>query len=353
MIKSIKFGKPLIFNPKGTGIEYWSNTFNGTFSNGSPISIMINKGHVIRDNSCHHAWGFPESVLWIKKDGSKGVSRVRTYTQIPGHRDISFAIGGVGISNYNPKAEGFSVFDEINTYTREMEHKEFEDVLDKTDHSVFGFKDNLFFASIMYGTPLEIKAECEKQGYALVVMGDGRSWAACNTKEFNLNLDKIQYSAVQVYDLVDIPLVTEPKKKWNWFTYDEFANKQDGGANETKEELVDKCDNLRELTRRSTSVLSGFRTWFFNNLPKVRGSKNSYHPLGLAADLRFNFKGYTWTSLSAICKYLGFTNIGFYWTFGRIGWRLNRIHVDIGPPRNGKKFCIMHWNSNGKFIKKT
>jgi len=200
------FGTPLLFNPKGGNASWYSNSFNGTFSDGKPISIMIHNKEVIRDNSCHYIWRFPESVLWIKEDGSHGVSRVETYTQIPGYKDIVTAIGGVGISNYNPALEGFSEFKAVNIFTNEEEEKDFSDVLDKTYHSVFGFRDDLFFSSIMYGTGKEIQAECLKQGFKDVIMGDGRSWAACNTDDYDLHLDKPQYSMVQMINLVDIDL---------------------------------------------------------------------------------------------------------------------------------------------------
>jgi len=206
MIKAIEFGTPLCFNPKGKGTKYWANCFNGTFSAGKPISIMINKGEVIRDNSCHYIWQYPESVIWIKKDGSYGMSRVVTYTQIPGYKDIVFALGGLGISNYAPDLEGFCEFERVNIFNKKKEAKDFSDVLDKTNHSVFGFKDGVFFASIMYGTPLEIKAQCEYQGFEHVIMGDGRSWASCNTDDFDLNLEKSQYSLVQMTQLKRVVL---------------------------------------------------------------------------------------------------------------------------------------------------
>jgi len=208
MIKKILFGTPLVFESDGKPVSWYKDCFNGTFSYGKPISIMINKGEVIRGNSCHYIWGLPESVLWVKKDGTHGVSRVQTYTQIPGYKDIYTAIGGLGISDYDNIAEGFYNWDDAkqNIFTKEYEKKPFGDVLDRTYHSVFGFKGDLFFSSIMYGTPLEIKAECEKYGLTDVIMGDGRSWAACNTDDYDLHLDKEQYSMVQMINLVDMDL---------------------------------------------------------------------------------------------------------------------------------------------------
>ena len=206
MIKKILFGTPIVFESDGKPVSWYKDCFNGTFSHGKPISIMINKGEVIRDNSCHYIWRYPESVLWIKKDGTHGVSRVQTYTQIPGYKDVVTAIGGLGISDYNPKAEGFSEFTAENIFNHKMENKDFTDVLDSKHCSVFGFKEDLFFSSIMHGTPLEIKAECELYGLTDVILCDGRSWAACNTDDYDLHLDKPQYSMVQMVNLVDVDL---------------------------------------------------------------------------------------------------------------------------------------------------
>lgn len=215
MIKEILFGTPICFNPGGKGTKYWANCFNGTFSNGKPISIMINNGQVIQDNACHYIWGYPETVVWIKKDGSFGSSRVITYTQIPGYKDIKFAIGGVGLSDYKPELEGFSEFTKVNTWTKKEETKDFTDVLDRTNHSVFGFKDDKFFSSIMYGTGEEVAAECLKNGLKHCVMGDGRSWASANTDDLKLNTSKIQYSLVQMTNLIryELPTTEQPKGK--------------------------------------------------------------------------------------------------------------------------------------------
>ena len=203
MIKKILFGTPLIFKSNGNPVGWYSNCFNGTFSSGNPISVMIDKGTPIQGNSCHYVWSKPESVLWIKKDGTHGVSRVQTYKQIKGWQNIVKAIGGVGISDYNPEAEGFCKFKAINIFNKRMETKDFSDVLRATEHSVFGFKDDLFFSAIMYGQAHEIKAECEKQGFTDVIMGDGGSWSACNTDDYKLHLDKPQYSMVQMIDIVE------------------------------------------------------------------------------------------------------------------------------------------------------
>lgn len=329
MIKKILFGTPLVFESDGKPVSWYKDCFNGTFSYGKPISIMINKSEVIRGNSCHYIWGLPESVLWVKKDGTHGVSRVQTYTQIPGYKDIYTAIGGLGISDYDNIAEGFYNWDDAkqNIFTKEYEKKPFGDVLDRTYHSVFGFKGDLFFSSIMYGTPLEIKAECEKYGLTDVIMGDGRSWAACNTDDYDLHLDKEQYSMVQMINLVDVDLKPinnpVPGNKWNYFTYDEFANTKDGNANETNCKLIDLLDEVRPITG-SITVTSGYRTPEYN--ASVGGSSNSNHILGHAADIKFDFNGWTVTSIKKLFSGFGFKNIGIYVRGNSFAW----IHVDLG-----------------------
>jgi hypothetical protein len=256
MIKVIKYGVPICFNPKGKSVKMWADTFNGTFSNGYPISIMINNGHIIRDNSCHHDWGYPESVLWIKKDGTHGVSRVQTYTQIEGYRDIIFAIGGLGISNLKPSEEGFCKFTRTNVYSKQIETKNFSDVTRRTNHSVFGFKGDLFFASVMYGTSEEIEGECLKQGFTDVIQGDGGSWASCNTDEFDLNLDKVQYSLVQMTNIVELEVVDKPV------------------------ETVDNVFRLSDLPNPHTPILPGLHFYFDeylqNNL-KLKGYEDDFN----------------------------------------------------------------------------
>lgn len=343
MIKAIKFGIPLTWDPKGNPISWFSNTFNGTFSSGGkPISVMVNNGKSINGNSCHYLWRYPETVVWIKKDGTYGSNRVQTYTQIKGHKDIVFAIGGVGISNYSPISEGFCKFERANIFTDELEKKDFSDVLDKTNHSVFGFKDGKFFGSIMYGSGEEIALETKKMGMEHVVMGDGRSWASCHTDELKLNVDHVQHSLVQITNVIDTPDLTyeedsvdEPvdtvENKWNHFKYIEFANTAANGENETKKELIDLLDKVREITG-SITVTSGFRTVEYNK--QIGGYVKSNHLIGNAADIKFDFNGWTVTSLKKLFSGFGFVNIGIYQRGNSFGW----IHLDIGDEQ------LKRWN---------
>lgn len=158
--------------------------------------------------------------------------------------------------------------------------------------------------------------------------------------------DKDIKSGVLTLEVVDKP-VESVDKEWRYFKYSEFANTKDGGANETKTELIDMLDEFRHLLNRSIHITSGYRTPAFNK--KVGGSNNSEHTHGLAADLRFNFSGYTKESIVRILKYLGAQNIGVYWENGRVGGTINRLHVGIRPNSNGK-VRVMDWSASGKWI---
>jgi len=180
-------------------------------------------------------------------------------------------------------------------------------------------------------------------------MGDGGSWAAYNTPEGKLNQGHKQYSAVQIINVQDIKL-TPIQEKWRYFKYSEFANTLDGNANETKEELIDKLDEFRHLIGKSIRVTSGFRTAKFN--ASVHGSPNSEHMFGLAADIKFDFRGYERESIMMILKYLGFKNVGFYWFNGRIDGTISWIHCGIRD--NGTdKMKIMDWDASGRLLTNT
>ena len=331
--------------------------------------IMVNNGQVLRGRAGYTLWGVPESVLWIKKDGSKGVSRVKYVTDIPGYKDIHFAIGGVGISNYSPESEGFSTFTATNQNTNQPETKKFGDVLRETNHSVFGFKDDLFFASIMYGTAKEIKAECEKYGLTHVIMGDGGSYASCNTKDFQLNLTKHQYSAVQIAEVVDYKLepVNKPVEivdKGDVFTLSDLKDKHtpilpglhfywdEYLQNNLKLKGYEKYDfntvesphimyeivfhalmmeEFRSQLKRGISATSGHRPDIYNDVILIqkgyKSTKTSDHKFNNSAALDTNVPVST-TNISrwkAICKKYGVSySIGLYKWGMHLGYRRNQ-----------------------------
>ena len=97
--------------------------------------------------------------------------------------------------------------------------------------------------------------------------------------------------------------------------------------------LAIKLQYLRSVVG-SITVNSGFRGTEYNK--KVKGSSNSYHLQGLAADIKFDFTGWTRSSLEKVLKSIGFTNVNFYWTSDRKSWVW--LHVDIGKTWNGKDY---------------
>ena len=105
--------------------------------------------------------------------------------------------------------------------------------------------------------------------------------------------------------------------------------------------LAIKLQYLRSIVG-SITVNSGFRGEKYNSL--IGGSKNSYHLQGLAADIKFDFTGWTRSSLEKVLKSIGFTNVNFYWTSDRKSWVW--LHVDIGKTWNGKEFNYRNLDAN-------
>ena len=105
--------------------------------------------------------------------------------------------------------------------------------------------------------------------------------------------------------------------------------------------LAIKLQYLRSVVG-SIDINSGFRGEKYNSL--IGGSKNSYHLQGLAADIKFDFTGWTRSPLEKVLKSIGFTNVNFYWTSDRKTWVW--LHVDIGKTWNGKEFNYRNLDAN-------
>ena len=122
------------------------------------------------------------------------------------------------------------------------------------------------------------------------------------------------------------------------FTFNEFLHSDDKQMPSIEnafnmQNLAIKLQYLRNIVG-SITVNSGFRGEKYNSL--IGGSKNSYHLQGLAADIKFNFKGWTRESLTKLLQSIGFTNVNFYWTSDRKSWVW--LHVDIGKTWDGKDY---------------
>ena len=104
-----------------------------------------------------------------------------------------------------------------------------------------------------------------------------------------------------------------------------------------------KLQSLRDIVG-SIHINSGFRGVLYNKSEKVKGSVNSKHLDGLAADIRFDFSAWNRDSMSKLLQYLGFTNVNFYWTSDRKTWVW--LHVDIGNVNSGKPFSYRDLDAN-------
>ncbi|MBA7524660.1 hypothetical protein ES705_16801 [subsurface metagenome] len=81
-------------------------------------------------------------------------------------------------------------------------------------------------------------------------------------------------------------------------------------------DLLKRLNSLREAVNRPIYINSGYRCKEENK--KVGGVKNSYHTLGMAADIEA--RNITIKDLAIYAEGIGFNGIGVYKTF---------IHVDV------------------------
>lgn len=105
-----------------------STAINGTFFwDGKPNGILISEGKVLGDQASHAWRGYPQSVIYMTKQGEVKIKRINLAAEII--LDAVWAIGGLGILTpygYSPNSEGFS-----GTYS---------DVLRTTNKTFMGYK---------------------------------------------------------------------------------------------------------------------------------------------------------------------------------------------------------------------
>jgi len=82
--------------------------------------------------------------------------------------------------------------------------------------------------------------------------------------------------------------------------------------------LLAKLVELRNILERPVYINSGYRCPKYNR--KVGGVPNSYHRIGLAADIKV--KDFGLIELLEICENIGFGGIGFY-------EKKNFLHLDV------------------------
>ena len=86
--------------------------------------------------------------------------------------------------------------------------------------------------------------------------------------------------------------------------------------------LLEKLEKLRKIIERPIHITSGYRCFEYNQ--KVGGVANSYHLIGLAADIKV--KDINLIELLEICENIDFAGIGFY-------EKKNFLHLDVRPTR--------------------
>jgi len=84
--------------------------------------------------------------------------------------------------------------------------------------------------------------------------------------------------------------------------------------------LLEKLEKLRKIMERPIHITFGYRC--FANNRKVGGVANSYHCIGLAADIKV--KNINLMKLLGYVEEIDFTGIGFY-------EKKNFLHLDVRP----------------------
>ena len=89
--------------------------------------------------------------------------------------------------------------------------------------------------------------------------------------------------------------------------------------------LLAKLVELRNILERPVNITSGYRCFKYNQ--KVGGILNSYHCIGLAADIKV--KDIDLIELLEICENIDFTGIGFY-------EKKDFLHLDVRPTKRSR-----------------
>jgi len=89
--------------------------------------------------------------------------------------------------------------------------------------------------------------------------------------------------------------------------------------------LLEKLEKLRKIIERPVYITSGYRCTRYNQ--EVGGVLNSYHLIGLAADIKV--KDINLIELLEICENIDFNGIGFY-------ENKNFLHLDVRPTKRSR-----------------
>jgi uncharacterized protein YcbK (DUF882 family) len=91
--------------------------------------------------------------------------------------------------------------------------------------------------------------------------------------------------------------------------------------------LLVKLVELRKTLERPVYITSGYRCSRYNR--KVGGVANSYHCIGLAADIDIKVGDINLIELLEICENIDFNGIGFY-------EKKNFLHLDVRPTKRSR-----------------
>lgn len=183
---TLLYGEPKIVVPfSKEDCGDYENCISGVFQwDNKPISHLFQNGVWFYNGACHGWLNQPESVIYKLKNGTYGMERAVNYLTLP-HTEIEWAIGGMGVTNYDPKLEGFSGAQ--------------AGVLRKTGHTGIAITKDAkvvgFYAENM--DAIEVKEFSDSQGFLCAIMLDGGHIAAINSDIKKANLWQRQNNLIQ------------------------------------------------------------------------------------------------------------------------------------------------------------
>ena len=161
----------------------YNNSLSGTFQwQNTTSSMLCIDGKWKRKSSTHDWLKQPETVIYVNDKGEIKAKRCLYSSEI--EEDVVNAIGGVGLHNYDPKAEGFT--------------GAYADVLRKTYHTALGHDGKSWLGVYAYGTGEQIRSlMIDKLKCKVAIMLDGGSIAAINTDTKKSNVKQLQNNIIQ------------------------------------------------------------------------------------------------------------------------------------------------------------
>ena len=167
-----------------------NNCISGSFNDGyQPCSILVQNGLVKCWSSCHYP-EYSETVIYKDIYGNVRCDRIThiSNTNTIKVSEIDFAVGGMGLLGlYSPKEEGFV--------------GKFSDVLRKTNHTVLGYRNGMFYGVYFKNmTASQINKMCsEKFKFQYAILLDGGHIAAINGEVNKINVYQKQLYAIKFY----------------------------------------------------------------------------------------------------------------------------------------------------------